>query len=167
MKRKPDPQQGRLFGESTMKAAANGKPAPPDPEHAAAPAPAIAAAPEPVKRKRRARRYVAPAPDDLDDICRNNHGGEEHSEEANKLVTPHKRAQHVKIINYVRDLPEGFITDEIQDRLGFPAQTIYPRVSELKKDGTLVPVLDAEGNQKEKPTRNGGGAGMWRLRAGL
>jgi hypothetical protein len=28
MKRKPDPQQGRLFGESTMKAAANGKPAP-------------------------------------------------------------------------------------------------------------------------------------------
>jgi DNA invertase Pin-like site-specific DNA recombinase len=160
--KKPHPQQGRLFGDGAMKAAANGKPAP-------APVAAIANfLAESLKRKRRAARYVPPGPDDLDDICRNNHGGEEHSEAANRKVTPRKRAQHVKIIEYMRKYtPEGTIADAIMDQLGFKSQTMYPRFSELKKDGTLVKVLDADGKWLRMNTRDGNGAGMWKLKEGL
>lgn len=98
-----------------------------------------------------------------DDICRNKHGGEQYSEAANEDVHPRKANQRGRIVAHL-DKVGALICDQCAVQLGMPTQTCSARWSELKRDGTIVPVFGPDGKQATRPTRQGKPAGVYRLR---
>lgn len=77
----------------------------------------------------------------LPDICRNNHGGNEESEEANRAVHPSKETVRLAILAYAEKLGGiGIIADEVARFWGVSHNHVAPRISELKSDGRLVKV---------------------------
>lgn len=81
----------------------------------------------------------APLLDLLDDICRNNHGGEENSEAANAATDSRKARDRARMYAWVQMRGEvGATCDEVCNALDLLTQTGYPRFSEMKRDGDLV-----------------------------
>lgn len=77
--------------------------------------------------------------DDLDDICRNNHGGNARSEDANAATHGRKEKDRARIYAFVQGRGRyGAIRDDVVVALDMLPQTVYPRCSELVRDGDLV-----------------------------
>lgn len=75
------------------------------------------------------------------DICANRHGGNSESVEA-YLSTPaeERRAMRERIYRYaLRKGPLGITADEVAAKAGMVHNRIAPRISELRRDGLLVP----------------------------
>lgn len=86
----------------------------------------------------------------LDDITRNFHGGNPQSEAANASIASLKDITRKQVEDYIRDQGLfGGISDEVEVALGLPHQTVSARLSEAKRDGTLVLSGDL------RPTRSG------------
>jgi predicted ArsR family transcriptional regulator len=98
-----------------------------------------------------------------DDICRNYHGGEEFSVEANESVAPSKAIQRQRILRHLARVGNA-TSDETEEALGMLHQTASARFSELKRDGWIVPVLNADGKHVSRLTRHGRAAGVYRAK---
>ncbi len=71
------------------------------------------------------------------DICRNNHGGNEDSEAANRGTN--KSRDCARILAWIRGRGAyGAITDEVQAALGIVNQTCSARMADLTNDGHVV-----------------------------
>lgn len=69
----------------------------------------------------------------LPDICRNNHGGNEFSEEANASLQNTKKIIRKTILDYIRGCGEhGATCEEIEIALTIPHQSCSARCTELK-----------------------------------
>lgn len=73
----------------------------------------------------------------LFDICQNNHGGHENSEEANKRIQPRKFSLREQIVFHLRFYPKGQTCEQIEQALNVSHQTISARISELKAGGKI------------------------------
>lgn len=71
------------------------------------------------------------------DITERKHQGDECSAAANP-TTDQKRRDHGKILDAVRQAPDGLTTQEVTKKTGLSYQTASARVSELVKAGRLV-----------------------------
>lgn len=106
--------------------------------------------------------FDAPLPEREPDICRNNHGGEYFSEEANESVAPAKAIQRAKITAYLRTVADS-TCDEAEVALHLTHQAASARFSELKRDAVIVPVFVAD-ERAFRLTRSGKKAGVYKLR---
>lgn len=98
--------------------------------------------------------------DILEDICRNKHGGNQFSEEANSSAYPHKSRQQARVLAFI--VASGDLTaDEASLTLGIPYTAASARFSELKRDGKIVPSI-VDGVQVSRLTRNNKKAGAYR-----
>lgn len=87
---------------------------------------------------------------ELDDICRNKHGGNQESEEANTAIDSNKAAVRLKIYEYALARGErGITADEVAAEWGTTHNHVAPRISELKRAHFLIPI------KKRRPTRAG------------
>jgi hypothetical protein len=98
-----------------------------------------------------------------DDVCRNYHGGEPFSEIANESVAPSKAVQRERIVAHIIRAGDA-TSDECEQALSMCHQTASARLSELKRAGTIVPVLDENGKRASRLTRHGRQAGVYRVR---
>jgi hypothetical protein len=74
----------------------------------------------------------------LSDICRGKHHGNTRSEEANRLVAPHKKAARDQILELARQRGQRGITlHELCNEMGKLPHQISGRITELKQDGKL------------------------------
>ena len=88
----------------------------------------------------------------LDDITRNRHKGNAESEEANTKIHPTKEATRLAIYGYAATQKEdGVLADEVAEAFHCTHNHVAPRISELKREGRLVPI------GKRRRTR----AGSW------
>jgi len=97
-----------------------------------------------------------------EDICRNNHRGEQFSEQANDAAVGSKAAQRQKIVGFLKTEPNGATCDEVEAALCIPHQTCSARFSELKRDGVITAIFEGD-NRVSRITRNGRKAGVYRL----
>lgn len=76
-----------------------------------------------------------------DDICKNNHGGNEESEEAYRSSSAEQRERmREKVYSFaVRRGTKGITADEVSIASQLVHNRVAPRISELKRDGRLVP----------------------------
>ncbi len=94
----------------------------------------------------------------LFDICRNYHGGNACSEEANARIHHDKAAIRNQILKYIRDCgADGATCDQIEIALELSHQTASARCAELKK---LKLVIDSGGRRE---TRTGSKAAILRV----
>lgn len=88
-----------------------------------------------------------------DDICRNYHGGNPESDEANLATRKAKDA--ARIIIYLLSHDGGLTCDELEDALGLQHQTCSARCAELKRDKIVIrKPMDSE-HYERRLTRNG------------
>lgn len=66
----------------------------------------------------------------IPDICRNNHGGNENSEAANRKINPHKTSIKLKILEFLTRKP--CTCQEIEKALQLTHQCCSARIAELK-----------------------------------
>lgn len=86
----------------------------------------------------------------VDDICRRKHGGNLESVAANQAIHESKEATREKIYLYaVAQGERGITADEVAAEWGVTHNHVAPRISELRRDGRLVPTL------KRRKTRSG------------
>ena len=73
-----------------------------------------------------------------DDICRNYHGGNSESEDANEVVAPHKSIQRGNIFRVIRQhMPEGIHCEKIEGLLHMKHQSASARIAELRAAGVI------------------------------
>jgi hypothetical protein len=90
-----------------------------------------------------------------DDVCRNYHGGNEESEEAN-LDTQKLRDRKTLYDAIKGSGSHGCICDELEVIFGMRHQTCSARLSELKRDHWITIKVDpATGVKFRRPTRSG------------
>lgn len=92
-----------------------------------------------------------------DDICRNYHRGNAESVrayESVKLSAGHMRG---RIVGMIRE--REMTCDEIEEITGWKHQTVSARISELKRDGWIIPV-------DRRKTRSGCSAAVYAIRKG-
>lgn len=77
-----------------------------------------------------------PEPKPEPDICRNKHGGNPESEDAN--LHTDKERDELRVIEFLA-ATEGSTQDKVSEQLGMPSQTCSARCSDLKKKGILIP----------------------------
>lgn len=84
----------------------------------------------------------------LPDVCRNKHGGQDTSEEANARIHSRKEIDRARILK-LRDArgQHGLTLHEVMGALGMKAQTASARLAELKADEEL--------EQRNKDRRDG------------
>ena len=87
------------------------------------------------------------------DICRNYHGGDENSENANGMTN--KQKDRLAIMAHLETV-EDATCDEVEVALGMKHQTCSARFSEMKKDGEIYPT-------ERRKTRSGCTAQAWSL----
>lgn len=92
----------------------------------------------------------------LDDVCRAYHGGNEDSEAANTSIDGHKHAIREKIYQYLKE-SNGAICDEAEAALGLRHQTCSARITEL------VRAKRAYRSQEKRKTRSGRMAAVIRV----
>jgi hypothetical protein len=114
------------------------------------------------KKKDQPTLFDDDPPKKLPDICRNNHGGDEFSEEANRLAHPNKAMARIKILAWIQKNGDS-TGDEAKYGLGLLHQACSARFSELKDEGYLTPVFDEDGKQASRKTQANRGAGVWKL----
>ena len=84
------------------------------------------------------------------------HGGNEYSTEAHKSIRASKSKLRQEVLSAIRDFFYGATSDEVEQLLNYPHQTVSARMTELKALGLIVPT-----GEKRK-TRGGRNAGVWR-----
>lgn len=89
----------------------------------------------------------------LDDICRNRHGGNPESEEANKRTN--KEGDELRILGWFKNVEAT--CEEMTTGLGMPHQTGSARCADLKKKGFLIKTGE------RRPTKTGSPAAVLRL----
>lgn len=92
---------------------------------------------------------------ELWDVCRNNHGGNENSEAANKVTR--KGRDTYRIMTYLMSVDDATCS-EVAEALGMPHQTTSARFSDMKKSNLIEP-----GGAK-RPTQTGCLAQPWRVK---
>ena len=100
-----------------------------------------------------------------DDICRNYHGGNPESEEANLRANNNKGRDRTRIYLYLEDCPEGATCDRIEVELGMSHQTASARCSELLREGLVRRKPRPGGGYQRSSTRTGSPAAIlvtWR-----
>jgi hypothetical protein len=95
-----------------------------------------------------------------DDICRNYHGGNPESEEANLRANNNKSRDRRRIYLYLEANPDGASCDRIEVELGMPHQTASARCSELLRDGLVVRKPRIGGGYERTKTRTGSSAAI-------
>lgn len=90
-----------------------------------------------------------------DDICRNYHGGNPESEEANEETIKSKDRRRIIDALFAAGL-RGLTCDELEVLLGMRHQTCSARCSELLRDGVIVrKPTGLDGTYMRRPTRTG------------
>ena len=75
------------------------------------------------------------------DVCRNNHGGNENSEAANRTISGAKISLRQQILNYIRRQGRhGATCEQIEEALNMSHQTVSARCSELKAKKQVVSI---------------------------
>lgn len=93
------------------------------------------------------------------DICRNNHGGNPESEQANLAVNKEKWQEAVYQFALAQG-ERGITADEAQVHFDVGPNTVAPRLTELKKAGRLERLVK-DGKNVCRKTRAGVGAGVY------
>jgi hypothetical protein len=96
------------------------------------------------------------------DICRNNHGGEYFSENANEGTAPVREIQRGRIIAYFETVKDS-TCEEAEKALSLRHQTCSARFSELKRDGMITAVFIQKDQRAYRLTGSGKEAGVYRL----
>jgi hypothetical protein len=100
----------------------------------------------------------------LEDICRNNHGGNPQSEKANAIAAAHSKAKdRLRIIEHLASAGmRGDTCDNMEVSLELRHQTCSARCSELLKDRVVVrkPIPGKPGKYCTRPTRTGANAAV-------
>lgn len=87
----------------------------------------------------------------LQDITRNNHGGNVLSGEAYESIKDHASKMRAAVVGYIRSQgANGATSDEVEVALDLPHQTVSARITEAKAIGLLKPV----GKRKTRSGRN-------------
>ena len=87
------------------------------------------------------------------DICANRHGGNSESVEAYASTSEADRqAMRDRIMRYaLRKGPAGITADEVAAKAGMVHNRIAPRISELRRDGLLVPTAVRRNTRLGRP----------------
>lgn len=97
------------------------------------------------------------------DICARRHRGSAESEAANGKVAPSKHWQRELIWQkLVFAGAAGATCQEISRETGISYTSCSARMSEMKHDRWIAPVLDAGGRKVRRKTQGGCSAGVWR-----
>lgn len=86
------------------------------------------------------------------DITAARHGGNPHSTAAAASID--KAAIRKRVLAVIASLDFGATSDEVEVITGLSHQTVSARMSELKRDGAVVPA-------GRRPTRSGRSAAVW------
>jgi hypothetical protein len=84
-----------------------------------------------------------------DDVTANFHGGNARSVEAHESTIGRKDADFLRILELLRDHPDGLTCDEAERLLAMSHQTCSARFADMKRRGWISP------NGPKRPTRNG------------
>ena len=80
------------------------------------------------------------------DICRNRHGGNPNSEQANDKVAATKALSRHEVEMVIFDHPEGITAKDVAVKLDKGFNCISPRVTELKRKGRVFAMGVREGS---------------------
>lgn len=71
----------------------------------------------------------------------------ETSELAARTMLPRAKSLRVRVLEKIRDAPNGMTADEVAEAMGLSMLTIRPRVSELKTNGLIIQSCERRENK--------------------